>query len=362
MPREDVGMATCRPFFLWLATAAVASALLRQMKEAVLPLSVVAYSPMSLDVDRLDEIGDEFAHADVVFLPGTQRKSAPHRSMRRLRCREGKRSLFVEAGWKNVYGSNKAAGSGLILGRRTKEKHIIESMVPNSVAQGRGLAIRVKNSTMDMLVLVAYFPPQPTRSDQRKRYLHIVGQTAGWMQEVTRTGARTTPVLAFDLNDGLGVSKVGNTWERRSSSAVGEKGIGKEKDAGSLVKGILEQHGLVAVNTWVGSGEQTFHGASRCSQIDFICLPGGLLPAVEKAHVLSGKGKRLQLIPDVKPRGHLPRLVKFKYLLHCDGKSFEQERGVKWDADLMMEALGRGRAGGSSWRRSNRSWGTGRRR
>ena len=59
MPREDVGMATCRPFFLWLATAAVASALLRQMKEAVLPLNVVAYNPMSLDVDRLDEVADE---------------------------------------------------------------------------------------------------------------------------------------------------------------------------------------------------------------------------------------------------------------------------------------------------------------
>eukprot|EP00972_Heterocapsa_arctica_P023737 3498060-Heterocapsa_arctica.AAC.1 len=77
---------------------------------------------------------------DIVFLPGTQRKTAPHRSVKRTRCGKGKKCLFVEAGWKHVYGSNKSAGVGMLLGKKIKEEHIIESMVPSNDVQGRGLA------------------------------------------------------------------------------------------------------------------------------------------------------------------------------------------------------------------------------
>eukprot|EP00972_Heterocapsa_arctica_P013175 1937032-Heterocapsa_arctica.AAC.1 len=71
-----------------------------------------------------------------------------------MRCGKERKSLFVEAGWKNVYGSNRSAGVGMLLGKKIKEEHIIESMVPSNDVQGRGLAVRVKNSTMDMLLLV----------------------------------------------------------------------------------------------------------------------------------------------------------------------------------------------------------------
>ncbi len=63
--------------------------------------------------------------------------------------------------------------------------------------------------------------------------------------------------------------------------------------------------------------ENTFYPAAPAAptRIDYMCVPADFLKIVTSCHVAEKIGRQLQLIPDSRPRDHLPILLKCNYLL-----------------------------------------------
>ena len=72
---------------------------------------------------------------------------------------------------------------------------------PNSLL-GRCIAVRLKRSALDLLVVSVYFPPRSSRSDQRKKGEKTVDAILAWLRTIMSSAPyRTTPVICMDLNE-----------------------------------------------------------------------------------------------------------------------------------------------------------------
>ena len=309
------------------------------MKEE-LPLRVLTYNPLSLSgADRSEDVVQELRNFDVVGFPGTQR----HRGQEALErvCINGR--IMIEAGWKKAPGTNRSAGCGLLLGRRFKEKHVVRAWVAPETVAGRGVACRFRSSYVDLLPVVVYFPPKPGSAAQMPSYLGVVKRPIKWVDEILATASvGCTPCIMVDLNDGMGIRLEGGAWQRVETNAVGARGARNERcrgGAGEMMRELLEKHGMAAANTF-GDTSDTCYGDGSSSLVDYVCLPEVLVGAMRSAGPLRRLGSRLQLIPDVRVRDHLPVHVVFPYLLHYPDPVLEEAR---WDMDAMMEAVKRGR-------------------
>eukprot|EP00959_Pyramimonas_sp_CCMP1952_P461073 9480981-Pyramimonas_sp.AAC.1 len=72
--------------------------------------------------------------------------------------------------------------------------------------------------------------------------------------------SRTTPIIAMDLNDGLGRRHGPHGLSNIVSSALGEHGRGEEHLAGGLMRGFAETYSLAAANTFFHCGP-SYYGA-----------------------------------------------------------------------------------------------------
>jgi len=298
-------------------------------------MRIVLFNPLSLVRPlRAAELAAEFK-SDLVVLPGTHLRCLPDRPFwwqRGLpaRCRA------LHVGYGRGPFTNSSAGVSLLLGPRFRKKNSREIRMPPPTLQGRGLSARFVGYDFDVLVLAAYFPPAALATDKREVRRRAVQALMEWLvSELRRAPTRCTPVLAMDLNSGLG-SHGGVPLD---SPALGPHGGGEANEAGLQLVELLETFDLTPVNTWHSKGGPTFvHATGASSTIDFVCLPSGLAARVS-CEVLWRPGRRVQLIQHREVRDHLPLRVVVPYRLAF---SLARPSPTRWSEDAIAGMLQRG--------------------
>jgi len=135
-------------------------------------------------------------------------------------------------GWRRCKFSNKSAGVLIAIGPRLKGA-VREISSPPGVLAGRAGAIRLRNKTKDLLLVLGYFPPQGTPAAQETSQALL-----RWMDKVLECAPkRTIPVVLTDLNDQFGLTQdsYGNWYVDPVSRWVGPFARGQMKDTAHLM-------------------------------------------------------------------------------------------------------------------------------
>ena len=174
------------------------------------------------------------------------------------------------------------------------------------------------------MMISAYMPPQPSSNRELAPYQHTVRKICSWLDMILCTcGRSTTPIIGIDLNDGMGIHRQGR--EHIETRVVGQRAHTVEKHplgAGASMRELMEKHHMIAANA-MEEVTPIYHGAApreghkeHSSMIDFVFVPNGLAPLLQKSTILRRAGRRLQLIPDSKPRDHIPIMAFIEYVYH----------------------------------------------
>ena len=303
-----------------------------QIWQLAIMVRTVLYNPLSAtDGFRLEEISSTFRSIDFVFLPGTQGKQFDDV----VTQRPLEHHAYYHWGWSRGRHTNRSAGIGIGVGKRWRKDSVKQIWSPPKGLQGRGGALRVRQEGHDYTLLGAYFPPRCGPVDE---YKSTVLRLASWVEQVLReTPRRSVPVLAVDLNDGVGME---HQTSRRlvpcDDGTVGEFGLSPGHFATEQLKDIVETYDLAYLETFNDAGP-TFFGNKTSSYIDHILAPKGLTRD-SRAWTSRRAMRILQLIPTVAPRDHCPLFVEFR---PCRGvpANETQKKQKAVDRDAMMKAL-----------------------
>ena len=221
---------------------------------------------------------------------------------------------------------------------------------------GRAMAVRVRNSVLDMMCIFLYFPPVPWKKSQHPSYRETIRLIIAWLSEVLdKLPAGTLPALFADVNDGIGKQLAGGSLQNFPTSVVSEAAAGREKlkgGAGESLRILLDLHGISAVSSWSDPRPTFFGNHGNESLLDHIFLPLALLEATWSAGPLMNMAKRLQLIQRKGPADHAPTHACFWYLRrHLDAPPPSSPQvqvcpelaTIKWDIDKLMMGVREGR-------------------
>ena len=161
--------------------------------------------------------------------------------------------------------------------------------------------------------IVGYCQPMPWHRHQYDAWAASVRTPFDWIDgEISLTPARCTPLLCIDLNDGMGRIN----GQERCDVAVGPFEMKDEHLPGILMHKLLLKHKLSAVNTHYDCGH------TRKGRIDYIGIPSGAMPLVEKCEVWRKVGRRMQYskeFPD-----HSPLVVRLEIPMPTPTRSSPQ--------------------------------------
>lgn len=301
-------------------------------------ISLVSYNPLAAtSEDRRIDITSELGNFQVIALQGTQRRA--RQGEEAVVCSSTANRIWIEAGWKPAPGTNRSAGCALVLRRPFRRSHVRHTWA--CPIPGRGVAAHVKGWHRDLLLICLYFPVCPVSALQFPAYAATVGKMVQWTESLlSGCGRACTPIIMTDLNDGMGIERVGPAWEEIDTDAVAPAGRRQERKvegAGHAFRILLERHFLYAANT-VGSADHTWYGVHSSSLVDYICLPVGLKDSVQSVGVLRRAARRLQIIPDQRHRDHLPVALSLAYERFFPNS----ELHIRWDFDALLEEARRG--------------------
>ena len=125
---------------------------------------------------------------------------------------------------------------------------------------------------------------------------------------------RCVPVLCLDVNSKLGLVAGPGGSAPVGSGSVGPSNPGVENYSGAALRLLMEELGLVAGNTFEGSGDTYFSGShsGTSSRIDFVCVPMWMLSAsmAHTARLYMKSARRLQLAAACRPIDHIPVAIR----------------------------------------------------
>ena len=241
-------------------------------------LRVCSWNPLSLSGERLEEADRLFAEdrLDLVGLSGTQKKASPTRPVRQIKTKGG---FIVEAGWREGRDTNRSAGVSLWLGKTFLKAKIKQVQVPPAHLAGRGLALRVQSGNQDLQIIVAYFPPRPPPLLRTMaNYERAVSSLLTWIiQVLAATPSRCMPIVMTDLNSPL--------KQRMDIDSVGPLSSKLTSFAGIEMAEAMHQLNMIALNTFKGTGDNTYYGDKNSYHIDFIFVPKATLAATERVQM-----------------------------------------------------------------------------
>ena len=281
--------------------------------------SAVSYNALSLvQTRRLRHILSELRWNSIVCIQGTQRRTNEQVVQYTI-------PGFNIIEWGCSTHSGKSAG--LVIAVRNKLfsfKHMVRVFTPPEEFIGRAGAIRLKRGDVDFLVVNVYAPVNPHLQKDKQ---YIVRLWAWVGRVLSLAPARCVPVLCTDANARLG--------RGTRVPSVGTFDAVAENFNGEQLRELLTEHHMVATNTFFPAGDTYFGNFGRNSRIDYVCIPQSMLQAVERCNVLYAQGKRLQLIPAVGKRDHMPVQCVFRHKL-----LFElRDSASGWDTDALAQGV-----------------------
>jgi exonuclease III len=162
------------------------------------PMQLVSWNCNSLVGDRLRDLSDELAWADIIAVQGT-RLRAGHIPARKIAAPA---HTAISWGWARTTWSNKSAGVAILLSPRLQAS-LQQHYSPPPRLAGRAGAVRVKTNQEDVLIVNVYVPP-PT-SITRGTYEGLPDALFKWVQHILPSApARTMPSVLGDWNTGFG--------------------------------------------------------------------------------------------------------------------------------------------------------------
>ena len=200
--------------------------------------------------------------------------------------------------------------------------------------RGRVGAARFKTPQLDLLCIVAYLPPNDTRTDLSKRICK-------WMCElVSQHGHRCVPLIFMDGNAHLGLDKIPglqHTHAMSKSASVGTANPAPENTNGRLLRQFAERHHLCFGNTFFRCSPTFYSNDGRStSRVDYLLLPQALRPQIQSCEVWDRAGDALQLIDCNARRDHRPLVLNVTIRLRYGAA--EDER-IVWDHDKLYRCL-----------------------
>jgi len=167
---------------------------------------------------------------------------------------------------------------------------------------------------VDVIVLVG---TQRKKFDAPKEHKETCGLITDRLRQwLGGLPQRTTPLVATDLNDGLGVVVQHNMKHDVDSDAVGNYCRSLEHSAAAAFREVLETHGMCAINTYYRTAP-TYYGETQAT---------------------------LQLIKTTAPRDFCPLLLSFTPMRWHDGRGNVTEKRPRLDRQAIVAALGGGEA------------------
>ena len=299
-------------------------------------MRVVVWNPMSAKRDRQEEIDEVMNFADVIVLTGTATKAT-----KELQVLSTKNFHILPCGWQKQPGSmsNKSCGiTFMFRKKRISRQHIRKVWLPQKAVWGRAAFVRIKSSQFDVTVGGFYFPPRGG-----------VGYDTGKIETITRmlcefVGAtlaelpqRTSLIMGGDVNDGMGMERVGDYLQPVDSCSLGDFGRSEEHYAATHLRQVLEASGVVVLSTYWACGPTYYgHLPNRSSIIDYICVWSWMLPNINKCCLLNRLSRKLQIIPSKRPRDHIAMMVDYNHQLNYEGSEHQH---TKWNYVEMSRAM-----------------------
>lgn len=204
---------------------------------------------------------------------------------------------------------------------------------------GRAGAVRIRTGTLDVLLMVLYFPPRGTySSEERRRCAKAMLAWAGGV--LSPLGRRTVPIGGMDTKDQFAIHRLlTGEWQHYSGATVGGEGAGREYEIAEEIREFCAAHYLQVETTRWATGSTYFGPRGHGSKVDHFLLPTDVANRVKKVWVDMRAGRRLQVIPAREPRDHMP--VRIAVDLSY-GRTEKAERKSNIARDLLMRALARG--------------------
>ena len=164
------------------------------------------------------------------------------------------------------------------------------------VCQGRLLHVRLSSGTRATDVLGFY--QYVHRDENRVLRQQLLTQLKDYLGHLPK---RNTLILAGDFNTSLTTMPgfvASATFQWKGGRTQGAQ----HSDTSDLMQ-VLQQHGLVALNTWNGNHGPTFVGPQHVSRIDF------LLTRRQSADHAAKKVRQITDFPMLQDQGHVPLLT-----------------------------------------------------
>ena len=171
------------------------------------------------------------------------------------------------------------------------ESAIAQTFEPDAALRGRGGGLRIRTNDLDIFAGGAYYPVRRTEAEYQDVIEKTSQQLTAWAEKtISSLPTRTTPLLAIDLNDGLGVRSngTGDPVCFIDSPHVGDIWPQIEHGNSIQIRKLLAFHDLCALNTFHGAGPTFFGTEGHTSRPDYVLCPTGFRVMVKK-HTLCQK-------------------------------------------------------------------------
>ena len=156
---------------------------------AAMAFRIVGWNPMSvIRAGRQDQIGLTWPRIDAILMAGTRVRmplTTPCSVSQRCWPNNAK-SLLLDWGFgPGGQHTNRACGVRIQLrGDRYKKDHIVNVWSPPAGLQGRAGACRIRNNTIDAVLVVFYAPPKVMLAKKQKHYQTTVYRLFDWIRKV----------------------------------------------------------------------------------------------------------------------------------------------------------------------------------
>lgn len=273
--------------------------------KVIMLLKVLTYNPLKIYPDRLCDILQEFNTYHALALNSTGYK-AGNKSMETWEC--GKFKVFAW-GWKKGKHSNKSCGVHLCLNTSLFAQQYFNAVYsPPTKLAGRGGAVRYILPFLDICFITWYAAPNPNSTIDRETNVML----CEWLSRVIgKLPKRCFVVFSCDCNGHVGITEE----QMECMPAIGDYDQAKENFHGKVFRQLLQDTGMVAVNTHFPVGD-TYYGDNTSTRVDYIGIKEAHFPdVVEECFIPEAKADRLQHIRIQGKRDHRPIALWIRHQL-----------------------------------------------